>query len=257
MNCRNLVRVFLPLVRFTMSATLLFTVPTLTSAQPESIYQATLAETNQKTQEVSTEQVRRILGDGSATVLDARPRSEYVAGHIPGARNLDAPADEAVAAVERLVSGDRGKPLVVYCNGPFCQQSRRLSDQLVAAGFTNVRRYQLGMPIWRGLGGPTEIELEGIVRIFNADRTAVFFDARSPQEFLKGSLPGAHNVPAEPIASDALEKALPRDDLNTRIVLFGRDQAQARALAVSLSKRAWHNVTYFPGTFESLRAAIK
>ncbi len=257
MGCRNVAFAFSPWISFAMSATLLPAVPALASAQAGSVYQATLAEADQKTQEVSTEEVRRILADGSAIVLDARPRQEYLAGHIPGARYLDAPVGGTVAAVERLVSGDKSKPLVVYCNGPFCLQSRRLSEQLVAAGFSNVRRYQLGMPIWRALGGPTEIELEGIVRIFNVDRTAVFFDARSPEEFAKGSLPGAHNVPAEPLASGALEAALPRDDFNTRIVLFGRDAAQARALADALSKRPWHNVTYFPGTFESLRAAIK
>jgi rhodanese-related sulfurtransferase len=249
---------FAPLIGLVLSAILMLAVPILASAQAGNIYQATLAETNQKTQEVSTEQVRRILADGSAIVLDARKRSEYVAGHIPGARNLDAPPAAAVAAVERLVSGDKSKALVLYCNGPFCQASRRLGEQLVAAGFTNARRYQLGIPIWRALGGPTAIELEGIVRIFNVDRTAVFFDARSPEEFAKGSLPGAYNVPADQLASGALEKApLPADDFNTRIVFFGRDSAQARTLADALSKRPWHNVTYYPGTFETLRTAIK
>jgi rhodanese-related sulfurtransferase len=240
-------------------ATLLTIVAThVASAQGGSIYQATLAEPNQKTQEVSTEQVRRILADGSAIVLDSRKRSEYVAGHIPGARNVDAPPSEYVAAVERLVGGDKSKALVLYCNGPFCQASKRISEQLVAAGFTNVRRYQLGIPIWRSVGGPTEVELEGILRIFKVDRTAVFFDARSAEEFSKGSLPGAHNVPADALASGGLQKApLPEDDFNTRIVLFGRDFTQARILADALSTRAWHNVTYFPGTFETLRTAIK
>jgi rhodanese-related sulfurtransferase len=241
-----------------LAAMLILAGSSTASGQEASIYQATLAEPGQKTQEVSTEHLRRILADGSAIVLDARKPSEYAAGHIPGARNLDAPPSALVAAVERLVSGDKSKALVLYCNGPFCQASRRLGEQLVAAGFTNVRRYQLGIPIWRALGGPTEIALEGIVRIFNVDRTAVFFDARSPQEFAKGSLPGAHNVPADEIASGVLDRApLPLDDFNTRIVLFGRDGAQARALADAMSKKPWHNVTYFPGTFESLRAAIK
>jgi rhodanese-related sulfurtransferase len=234
----------------------------MASAQGGNIYQATLAEPNQKTGEVSTEQVRRILADGSAIVLDSRKRSEYVAGHIPGARNAgpppDAPPAEYVAAVERLVGGDKNKALVLYCNGPFCQASRQLSEQLVAAGFTNVRRYQLGIPIWRALGGPTEIELEGILRIYKVDQTAVFFDARSAEEFAKGSLPGAHNVPADKLASGALQKVpLPQDDFNTRIVLFGRDSDQARTPADALSKRPWHNVTYFPGSFETLRTALK
>jgi hypothetical protein len=42
---------------------------------------------------------------------------------------------------------------------------------------------------------------------------------------------------------------LPEDDFNRRIVLFGRDGAQARQLAEVLSKRLWHNVAYFPGSF--------
>src|SRR5438445_2240021 len=126
--------------------------------------QATLGETNQKTPEVSTEQVRRILADGSAILLDSRKRAEYDAGHIAGAKNVappaGAPASEYAAAVERMVGGDKAKPLVLYCNGQYCQASRTLSEQLVAAGFTNVRRYQLGIPMWRALGGPVEIELE-------------------------------------------------------------------------------------------------
>lgn len=253
-----MIRTYAPLAEFALAATLMLAVPVLANAQADNIYQATLGETNQKTHEVSTEQVRRILADRSAIILDSRKRSEYVAGHIPGALNVDAPPGTFVAAVERLVNGDKSKALVLYCNGPFCQASRRVSEQLVSAGFTNVRRYQLGIPIWRALGGPTEIELEGIVRIFNVDHTAVFFDARAPEEFAKGSLPTAHNVPADQLASSALKKApLPEDDFNTRIVMFGRDAAQARALADALSKRPWHNVMYFPGKFESLRAAIK
>lgn len=223
-----------------------------TAAQSGSIYQAILAEPNAKTQEVSTEQLRRMLADGSAMVVDARSRAEYVAGHIPGARGLDGPPSEYGALVERLASGDKSKALVLYCNGPFCQASKRLADQLVAAGFTNVRRYQLGIPIWRALGGPTEIELEGVVRIFKADQTVVYFDARSASEFAKGSLPGAHNISADKLESPGL----PVDDFNRRIVLFGRDAAQAGTLADAFSKRPWHNVSYFPGPFEALLAAV-
>jgi hypothetical protein len=40
-------------------------------------------------------------------------------------------------------------------------------------------------------------------------------------------------------------------------VLFGRDGIEARVLADAFSKRAWHNVSYYPGTFESLLAAIR
>jgi len=86
----------------------------------------------------------------------------------------------------------------------------------------------------------------------------VFFDARPVEEFAKGSLPGAHNLPPNKIARSELLKApLPRDDFNTRIVLFGGDFGQVRALAEAMSTMPWHNVTYFPGTFETLRTAVK
>jgi rhodanese-related sulfurtransferase len=225
-------------------------------AQSASIFQSTLAEANQSTPEVSTEQVRGIVADASAIVLDTRSRDEYEAGHIPGARNLDA-AGSPVEAVERLVNGDKSKALVLYCNGPYCQASRRLAEQLVAAGFTNVRRYQLGIPIWRALGGPTAIELGGIARVFKLDRTAVFFDASSAEEFAKGSLSGAHNVPVADVASGKLTKLpMPGDDFNRRVILFARDPAQARKLADILSTRPWHNVAYYPGAFAALVGAL-
>ena len=227
------------------------------SAQEIGIEQATLTEKNAKTPEVSTEQLRRILEDQSAMVVDTRTMAEFDAGHIPGARSLDAAPDVQVAAVEKMVGGNKAGALVLYCNGPYCQASRRLGEQLAAAGFTNVRRYQLGIPIWRALGGPTTIELSGITRIFNVDKTAVYLDVRSSGEFAKGTIAGAHSVPAEDIISGKLKKIpLPEDDFNRRIVLFG-DAAQARKLADILSKRPWHNVSYFPGTFQTLSAALQ
>ncbi len=227
-------------------------------AQSGGVYQATLAEPNQKTREVSTEDVRRVLVDGSAILLDTRTRAEFAAGHIPGAQNLAVPPAQTVAAVEQLVGGDKTRALVLYCNGPFCQASRRVSEQLTDAGFTNVRRYQLGIPVWRALGGPVAINVEGLLRILERDRTAVFLDARSAEEFAKGSLPGAHSVPADQLASGGLKKApLPGDDFNTRVVLFGRDAAQARALAEAMSSRPWHNVSYLSGSFDALKTAGK
>lgn len=240
-------------------------VPGGASAQAVNIYSATLVEPDAKTGEVGTDEMHRIVADETAIVIDARPRAEFEAGHIPGARVLDVPSIDYVGAVEQLAKGNKAAPLVVYCNGPYCQANRRLADQLVGAGFTNVRRYQLGMPVWRALGGPTVIELNGILRIFKADQTAVFIDARSPEQFGSGSLPGARNLTVESldatlkqmIAGKLTDPPLPLDDFNRRIVLFGRNVAQARELAKALSKRPWHNVAYFPGSYDDMAAMLR
>jgi rhodanese-related sulfurtransferase len=234
-------------------------------AEDVSIFQATLAESGQTTGEVSTELLRRILADGSAIVLDARPRAEFDAGHIPGARVLDAAPNQETLAAERLANGNKAAALVVYCNGPYCQASRRLADKLTAAGFTKVRRYQLGMPVWRALGGPTEVELDGVRRILKLDRSAVLIDARSADVFAKGSLPNARNVTTETLGAtikkmmsgQVQDAPLPLDDFNRRIVLFGQNAGEARKLAEAMSKRPWHNVAYFPGSYEELAALTR
>ena len=58
---------------------------------PGSIFQATLGESGQRTAEVSTEQLRGILADKSAVVLDTRPYREFAISHIPGAVNVADP----------------------------------------------------------------------------------------------------------------------------------------------------------------------
>src|SRR3954469_19714725 len=68
------------ITRFTRTAAALlalsFAFAGLASANGLSIYQATLMEPDAKIGEVSTEQLRRMLADGSATIIDARPRAE-------------------------------------------------------------------------------------------------------------------------------------------------------------------------------------
>jgi rhodanese-related sulfurtransferase len=235
---------------------------------PVTIYQAILQEPNQKTSEVSTEELRQILADPRAMVFDARPSQEYAVSHISGARNVSpkpgVPMSEYVsdvAEIGRLVGPDTSTPIVLYCNGPFCGKSKRLSAELVEAGYTHVRRYQLGIPVWRALGGLTEIEPEGLRYVLSGDRTAVFIDARDPEEFHAQTLPGARNLPRSGLkpGKDVGEvKAakddgrLPMEDHNTRIIVFGQDGAQAKAVTEAIVQEAFHNVAYFGGTFETL-----
>jgi hypothetical protein len=99
--------------------------------------------------------------------------------------------------------------------------------------------------------------LEGVLRVYKVDQTAVFFDGRSPTSSPR-RFARTHNVPADKVKAEGLRGApTPSNDFNTRIVLFGRDGAQARVLADALGKTAMQNVSYFPGTFEELAAAVK
>ena len=230
--------------------------PAATAPPRVNALQATLDEPAAKTPEVSTAELLSLLAAGTTTVLDARPVAEFAMSHIPGARNVSArpglPMSEYVSDVHevtRLVGGKKDSPLVLYCNGPFCGKSKRLADELVAAGFSNVRRYQLGIPVWRALVGVSEIELEGIKRLRASDQTAVFIDARERAAFEAGSLKGARHVPVDEVLRAKDDGRLPMEDHNTRIVVLGADAAQARAVVEALAKNAFHNASYFAGGY--------
>lgn len=160
--------------------------PSLAGAQTiASIMTAQLMEPNQKTAEVSTQELQQILAAGGTFVFDARPHLEWAISHVPGAFNVapkpGVPMSQYVSDVNevlRVVNTDKAAPIVLYCNGPFCGKSKRWGEELMAAGFSNVRRYQLGAPTWRALVGLMEIELDGVLYAYRQDKTAVFIDTR-------------------------------------------------------------------------------
>src|SRR3712207_1603174 len=86
------------------------------------IMKATLSQPNDKTPEISTEELRRILADRSATLFDARPHLEFAISHIPGAVNVAPKAGmpmsayvSDVAAIERVLGDKKDAPIVLYC----------------------------------------------------------------------------------------------------------------------------------------------
>jgi rhodanese-related sulfurtransferase len=244
----------------------------VTGASAQSVFEATVPEAAPNTTDISTDELRRVLSDGSATVFDARPMREFAISHIPGALNV-APRPgmpphlyvSDVAEIDRLLNGDRGRPLVLYCNGPTCGKSRRLAAELLEAGYTNVRRYQLGAPGWRLLGGAMQTLPEALPYIAT-DRTAVWIDARDPQAFSAGTIRGARNIPRSGLGAGReqgvmleakLDGRLPMEDHNTRIIVFGANAAEARAVADAIAGEAFQNVSFVSEPFSDIRQVLR
>jgi len=72
-----------------------------------------------------------------AAVIDVRTADEYARGHLPNAVNI--PVQELpsqLAEVDRLVAGDKARPIVVYCAaGGRAAKAKRALD---AAGYAQV-----------------------------------------------------------------------------------------------------------------------
>jgi rhodanese-related sulfurtransferase len=215
------------------------------------VNQTTLGETDQKTPEVTTEEVQRILASKSEPLLDVRSTQEYAIAHIPGSINL------YEKEIERVTQAYPGKAtrMVLYCNGPFCGKSKRLSEQLVQLGYTNVRRYQLGLPVWRALGNSVQTDLEGFKYVFQGDKTAVYVDARSSSEFAKGSVPGAVSIQAGEAEKANEDGRLPYKDKGTRVIVFADSAEAARRVAAEIARKAYWNSSYSGAAFAELKSA--
>jgi rhodanese-related sulfurtransferase len=165
-------------------------------------------------------------------ILDARPYDEYAVSHIPGARTVPGKTGTTpalhVADVNTVLStiADKSQPLILYCNGLNCGRSKRFADELLKAGYRNVRRYQLGAPMWRALGGVMQVK--------------------------KPALRNSRPIPLRDASKAKDDGRLPMADHNTRIFVVGDSGAQARAVAEAIARDAFHNVAFFDGSIVDL-----
>jgi rhodanese-related sulfurtransferase len=215
-----------------------------------------LLEPPQPGTEISTEQLQQILASATMPVFDVRFELEYAISHIPGAINIppvnNTSAEREVSQISALFPNDLHAQFVLTCNGPFCGKSKRVAAALAVAGYDSFYRYQLGLPVWRALGNTVRTDFAGFAYIFNRDRTAVFVDARTPQDFLADTVTCAVNIqPGEATAANDNGR-LPLWDKGARVVVFADDPQLAKKVASEIAKKAYWSSSYFSGTFADL-----
>lgn len=82
-----------------------------------------------------------------ATVVDVCTAQEFVAGHVPGALNLDVNASDFAARAAKL---DPSKPVLVNCHAGI--RGARAAALLRNSGFTNVMNLEGGLDAWEAAG---------------------------------------------------------------------------------------------------------
>lgn len=175
------------------------------------------------------------LLQAGATVLDTRPLTAYLAGHIPGAVRVDwkaatvggplsgvLGAPEAVAAVYAALGVDSARPVLIA--GAWANawgEEGRVAWDLTWLGHPSVHILEGGMPGWTGKrdrlpGRPIpgqlvarerpelRITTEALAHALASERPPVLVDVRDPDEFegarkfresRGGHIPGAQNIP--------------------------------------------------------------
>jgi rhodanese-related sulfurtransferase len=104
---------------------------------------------------VALDEFRSAVDSKSALILDARPSVFFQQGHVPGALNL-ARDDFAqnYRGLSEILKGATDKPIIVYCSGGECHDSRLVANALLNLGFNKVSVFTGGWDAWSAAGLP-------------------------------------------------------------------------------------------------------
>jgi rhodanese-related sulfurtransferase len=104
---------------------------------------------------VGLDQFHSAVDRKSALILDARPSVFFENGHVPGALNLA--RDDFAKDYRRLtgvLQSAHDKPIIVYCSGGECHDSKLVANALLSLGFGNVSVFTGGWEAWSAAGLP-------------------------------------------------------------------------------------------------------
>jgi rhodanese-related sulfurtransferase len=103
---------------------------------------------------ISLDQLTTVLQQGGVAEFWNVLTNDYFTGEmIPGSRRV--PLDRV--AREVTVRGlAKDTPIISYCSGPACPQSKAAADKLTGLGFTNVRAFEGGLEAWKNDGRALE-----------------------------------------------------------------------------------------------------
>ena len=88
--------------------------------------------------------------EAGSLFIDARRSKVYVKGHIPGAVSISPWENTREERVAQLAEKEElAAPVVVYCTrSKDCEDSEMISGDLKQLGFTDVKIFQGGYPVW-------------------------------------------------------------------------------------------------------------
>ena len=102
---------------------------------------------------ITRDQLRSEIEAGIGTVVEALGPLYYESGHLPGAINI--PHTQVCELAESLLP-DKNAAIVTYCSNTACRNSEIAANELIALGYTNVRKYPGGKQDWTDGGLPLE-----------------------------------------------------------------------------------------------------
>lgn len=114
----------------------------VSAARLAEVERAARAYVGEDVEVIGADELTTRLRRRDVVLVDVRPREEFGAGHIDGARSI--PLEELEQRLDQLPADTE---VVAYCRGPFCAYAHEAVRRLTAAG-RQARRLEGGWPEW-------------------------------------------------------------------------------------------------------------
>jgi thiosulfate/3-mercaptopyruvate sulfurtransferase len=239
---------------------------------------------------VSSEWLKERLYDPYVVILDTRPKVSYIYGHIPNSVSLvvdqlikinehgaHLAPDERDATILLGGLGIDDTKTVIVCGEAMDPSVMRVAWTLEYLGHKNVRMLDLGISAWQVAGNPiskaqkkpqpTQFvpKIQSKIRIESDALSgligkAVILDARTPQEYFGGHIPGSTLLPftdgighgghildtKESLSALFAQKQIPADK---EIICYCMHGHRASSLFYQLKIAGYERVRLYDGSF--------
>ena len=210
--------------------------------------------------EITTEELLKIMGSGDKYYLfDARPAKRFGGGHIPSAA-IGFPDGKDFLSV---LPEDKAALLVFYCGGPTCPFTGKAVKKAQEAGYTNLKGYQAGMPVWNKAKLPLYSEPKWLAK--KLDPQHVILDVRETGASSKGHIKGAVAMPVADLQAMTQEFIKTKtkanmpgaSDKRAPIIVYADSETSEEAAKGYAELRKWgyKKVTILNGGFNGWQSA--
>lgn len=201
---------------------------------------------------ITVEQVAAQIDANDTLIVDSRPKiTKFDKGHIPSAISI--PFSQFDALKGKLPR-ELTTPIIFYCEGLKCKLSHNSAARAIVMGYKNVSVFETGYPAWKkqfGESGAIAAKTGGVEGAIDLERfqktvtqmadTVTLVDVRDADEFAKGHLKTAINIPVEKLESKI--KELPSDKPVIFLCSTGARSGEAYYMAKDLRPEL---ETYYP-----------
>ena len=210
--------------------------------------------------EIDVKQLLAIMTGGTPYHLyDARPGKRFGAGHVPSAQSAF-PKDKDFLG---KLPADKDALLVFYCGGPTCPYTGEAVKKAQAAGYTNLKGFQAGLPGWKKAKLPVHAENSWLAK--HLDPQHVILDVRDRAQSSQAHIEGAVALPTGELQAMTQEfirqqkvAQLPGvSDMRAPLIVYADSHTAREALLAYKELRSWGygNTTVLKGGFAAWQAA--